>query len=56
MDVTRMLFGQNAPGIRSDYIVIVQIFYNMLVAPAVFGIGKFVGYYFINRESFDSFS
>jgi rod shape-determining protein MreD len=56
IDITRMIFGENAPGIRSDYIVIVQIFYNMIIAPIIFGIAKFIGYYFVNKETFDSFS
>jgi len=53
--ITRMVFGENANGIRLDYITLLQIPYNMLIAPIIFGLGKYISYLFAAKEKADIF-
>jgi rod shape-determining protein MreD len=55
MDLTRMIFGDTVTVLRFDYITMLQIPYNMILAPLIFGIGRYVNFYFRSREKGSSF-
>ena len=55
MDLTRMIFGDTITAIRFDYLTILQIPYNMILAPLIFAIGRFVNSYFRSKEKASSF-